>query len=58
MLRQELEVKAELDKLARELTADEMEAVHTIIGAMVKMAGTPRGNDKMIDAATRISSRR
>ena len=25
MLRQELEVKAELDKLARELTADEME---------------------------------
>ena len=49
MLRQELEVKAELDKLARELTADEMEAVHTIIGAMVKMAGTPRGNDKMID---------
>ena len=30
--------KAELDKLARELTADEMEAVHTIIGAMVKMA--------------------
>ena len=49
MLRQELEVKAELDKLARKLTADEMEAVHTIIGAMVKMAGTPRGNDKMID---------
>ena len=49
LLRQELEVKAELDKLNRELTADEMEAVHTMIGAMVKMAGTPRGNDKMID---------
>ena len=49
LLRQELEVKAELDKLTRELTADEMEAVHTMIGAMVKMAGTPRGNDKMID---------
>ena len=48
LLRQELEVKAELDKLNRELTADEMEAVHTMIGAMVKMAGTPRGNDKMI----------
>ena len=28
LLRQELEVKAELDKLNRELTADEMEAVH------------------------------
>ena len=49
LLRQELEVKAELEKLNRELTADEMEAVHTMIGAMVKMAGTPRGNDKMID---------
>ena len=49
LLRQELEVKAELDKLNRELTADEMEAVHTMLGAMVKMAGTPRGNDKMID---------
>ena len=49
LLRQELEVKAELDKLNRELTADEMEAVHTMIGAMVKMAGMPRGNDKMID---------
>lgn len=49
LLRQELEVKAELDKLNCELTADEMEAVHTMIGAMVKMAGTPRGNDKMID---------
>ena len=49
LLRQELEVKAELDKLNRELTADEMKAVHTMIGAMVKMAGTPRGNDKMID---------
>lgn len=49
LLRQELEFKAELDKLNRELTADEMEAVHTMIGAMVKMAGTPRGNDKMID---------
>lgn len=49
LLRQELEVKAELDKLNRKLTADEMEAVHTMIGAMVKMAGTPRGNDKMID---------
>lgn len=49
LLHQELEVKAELDKLNRELTADEMEAVHTMIGAMVKMAGTPRGNDKMID---------
>ena len=49
LLRQELEVKAELDKLNRELTADEMEAVHTMIDAMVKMAGTPRGNDKMID---------
>lgn len=49
LLRQELEVKAELDKLNRELTADEMEAVYTMIGAMVKMAGTPRGNDKMID---------
>ena len=49
LLRQELEVKAELDKLNRELTADEMEAVHTMIAAMVKMAGTPRGNDKMID---------
>ena len=49
LLRQELEVKAELDKLNRELSADDMEAVHTMIGAMVKMAGTPRGNDKMID---------
>lgn len=52
LLRQELEVKAELDKLNRELTADEMEAVHTMIGAMVKMAGTPRGNDKMIDGGS------
>jgi len=49
LLRQELEIKAEPDKLIRELTADEMDAVRTIIDAMVKMAGTPRGNDKMID---------
>ena len=49
LLRQELEVKAELDKLVKTLTADEMEAVQTMIGAMVKMAGTARGNDKMID---------
>ena len=49
LLRQELEIKAEPDKLIRELTADEMDAVRTIIDAMVKMAGTPRGNDRMID---------
>lgn len=49
LLRQELEIKAELDKLVKTLTADEMEAVQTMIGAMVKMAGTARGNDKMID---------
>ena len=49
LLRQELEVKAELDKLVKTLNADEMEAVQTMIGAMVKMAGTARGNDKMID---------
>ena len=49
LLRQELEIKAEPDKLIRELTADDMDAVRTIIDAMVKMAGTPRGNDKMID---------
>ena len=49
LLRQELEVKAELDKLIKTLNADEMEAVQTMIGAMVKMAGTARGNDKMID---------
>ena len=49
LLRQELEVKAELDKLVKTLNADEIEAVQTMIGAMVKMAGTARGNDKMID---------
>ena len=49
LLRQELEIKTEPDKLIRELTADEMDAVRTIIDAMVKMAGTPRGNDRMID---------
>lgn len=49
LLRQELEVKAELDKLVKTLNADEVEAVQTMIGAMVKMAGTARGNDKMID---------
>ena len=38
LLRQELEIKAEPDKLIRELTADEMDAVRTIIDAMVKMA--------------------
>ena len=36
LLRQELEIKAEPDKLIRELTADEMDAVRTIIDAMVK----------------------
>ena len=49
LLHQEIEIKAELNKLVKELTADEMDAVQTIIGAMVKMAGTPRGSDKMID---------
>ena len=49
LLRQELEVKAECSKLIRELTADEMEAVHTIISAMVKLAGQAKGNEKMID---------
>ena len=49
LLRQELEVKAELDKLVKTLNADAIEAVQTMIGAMVKMAGTARGNDKMID---------
>ncbi len=49
---QELGVKAELDKLALVLTADEMDAVHVIIDAMVRMAGAP--NDKMIDGGNAV----
>lgn len=47
LMAQELGVKAELDKLALVLAPEELDAVHVIIDAMVRMAGTP--SDKMID---------
>ena len=47
LMAQELGVKAELDKLALVLAPEELDAVHVIIDAMVRMAGAP--SDKMID---------
>ena len=46
LMAQELGVKAELDKLALVLTPEELDAVHVLIDAMVRMAGAP--SDKMI----------
>ena len=47
LMAQELGVKAELDKLALVLSPEEMDAVHTLIDVMVRMAGAPGA--KMID---------
>lgn len=52
LMAQELGVKAELDKLALVLAPEEMDAVHVIINAMVRMAGTP--SDKMIDGGNAV----
>ena len=52
LMAQELGVKAELDKLALVLAPEEMDAVHVIIDAMVRMAGTP--SDKMIDGGNAV----
>ena len=52
LLAQELGVKAELDKLALVLAPEELDAVHVIIDAMVRMAGTP--SDKMIDGGNAV----
>ena len=41
LMAQELGVKAELDKLALVLAPEELDAVHVIIDAMVRMAGAP-----------------
>ena len=49
---QELGVKAELDKLALVLAPEELDAVHVIIDAMVRMAGAP--SDKMIDGGNAV----
>ena len=52
LMAQELGVKAELDKLALVLTPEELDAVHVIIDAMVRMAGAP--SDKMIDGGNAV----
>ena len=52
LMAQELGVKAELDKLALLLAPEELDAVHVIIDAMVRMAGTP--SDKMIDGGNAV----
>lgn len=52
LMAQELGVKAELDKLALVLAPEELDAVHVIIDAMVRMAGTP--SDKMIDGGNAV----
>ena len=52
LMAQELGVKAELDKLALVLPPEELDAVHVIIDAMVRMAGTP--SDKMIDGGNAV----
>ena len=52
LLAQELGVKAELDKLALVLAPEELDAIHVIIDAMVRMAGAP--SDKMIDGGNAV----
>ena len=52
LMAQELGVKAELDKLALVLAPEELDAVHVIIVAMVRMAGAP--SDKMIDGGNAV----
>ena len=52
LMAQELGVKAELDKLALALAPEELDAVHVIIDAMVRMAGAP--SDKMIDGGNAV----
>lgn len=52
LMAQELGVKAELDKLALVLPPEELDAVHVIIDAMVRMAGAP--SDKMIDGGNAV----
>ena len=52
LMAQELGVKAELDKLALMLPPEELDAVHVIIDAMVRMAGAP--SDKMIDGGNAV----
>ena len=52
LMTQELGVKAELDKLALVLAPEELDAVHVIIDAMVRMAGAP--SDKMIDGGNAV----
>lgn len=52
LMAQELGVKAELDKLALVLAPEELDAVHVIIDAMMRMAGAP--SDKMIDGGNAV----
>ena len=52
LMAQELGVKAELDKLALVLAPEELDAVHVIIDAMVRMAGAP--SDKMVDGGNAV----
>lgn len=52
LMAQELGVKAELDKLALVLAPEELDAIHVIIDAMVRMAGAP--SDKMIDGGNAV----
>ena len=52
LMAQELGVKAELDKLALVLAPEELDAVHVIIDAMVRMVGAP--SDKMIDGGNAV----
>ena len=54
LLAREIEVKAEIEKLAKTLMPDEMAAVHTMIDTMAKMAGKGGANDKMIDGGNAL----
>lgn len=48
-LKEEIKVRAEMDRLKRELTAAELEAVTVVINTMANMAGKSRGKNTLID---------
>lgn len=48
-LKEEIKVRAEMDRLKTELTAPELEAVHVVINTMANMAGKARGKNTLID---------
>lgn len=48
-LKEEIKVRAEMDRLKTELTAPELEAVSVVINTMANMAGKARGKNTLID---------